>query len=301
MGRNVVVWLAFVLVTLVVMWLLMSAARRRREETRADAEARRDIVGGADGGMPETNPTVSQRLDEQPPTDGNSASSKSDAADGVEALEEAGDFWGQPDVEVSSDAFEDDARALAGAPEVDAAERQYHDAESDAAAGDADRPVEPEAVKVPAVVVPVPAEEVVAELESDAAALAGTPEVDESQARFQAALDEMVAERDALAAGKPVKEVVTDAVDTDAVATEAVAARPRHRWVSEYDEVVDGGYGWGSAAPVSDGAMPLGHPIKANREWMKYQEPDDQWYDQIATDVWFLDSATAERLGFHKD
>ena len=50
-------------------------------------------------------------------------------------------------------------------------------------------------------------------------------------------------------------------------------------------EVVDGGYGWGSAAPVWDGAMPLGHPVKANKQWMKFQEPADGWYDKMHADV----------------
>ncbi len=81
----------------------------------------------------------------------------------------------------------------------------------------------------------------------------------------------------------------------------APTAPPRRRWVSEYDEVVDGGYGWGSAAPVWDGAMPLGHPVKANREWMKFQEPADGWYDQMQADVWFIDAETAHRFGFTKD
>lgn len=79
------------------------------------------------------------------------------------------------------------------------------------------------------------------------------------------------------------------------------AAQSRRRWVSEYDEVVDGGYGWGSAAPVWDGAMPLGHPVKANRQWMKFQEPADGWYEQMQADVWFVDADTARRFGFTKD
>ena len=73
---------------------------------------------------------------------------------------------------------------------------------------------------------------------------------------------------------------------------------PARREVSTIEEVVDGGYGWGSAAPVWDGAMPLGHPVKANRAWMQCQAPGDQWYDQIHVDVWFTDVDTAQRFGF---
>ena len=73
---------------------------------------------------------------------------------------------------------------------------------------------------------------------------------------------------------------------------------PEHRDVSDLREVRDGGFGWGSAAPLADGAMPLGHPVKASRQWMKYRNPGDPWYDQITADVWFVDAATAERAGF---
>ena len=231
-------------------------------------------------------------------------------------------------------------------------------------------------------------------MEADDAAFAGAPEVDAAEARFQAALDSMTAERDALAdsgppaqagafrfdewfaqatapagaavvaaaalpaedpapaedlapaeaepaaysvvaeshddevtveppladadltpqAGavatpeadteptpEPVLEPIAEPIAQERPSVVASAAQARRRWVSEYDEVVDGGYGWGSAAPVWDGAMPLGHPVKANRQWMKFQEPADGWYDQMQADVWFVDADTARRFGFTKD
>ncbi|MCM3555852.1 hypothetical protein M3697_12160 [Janibacter melonis] len=64
--------------------------------------------------------------------------------------------------------------------------------------------------------------------------------------------------------------------------------------------VVDGGYGWGSAAPIADGSMPPGHPVKGHREWMQYHEPGSPWYDETTVDVWFADAATAERAGFRR-
>ena len=66
------------------------------------------------------------------------------------------------------------------------------------------------------------------------------------------------------------------------------------------DVIRDGGYGWGSAEPLPDGAVPHGHPVKANHEWMQYHEPGSPWYDQAPVDVWFVDAATAERCGFHR-
>ncbi len=222
----------------------------------------------------------------------------------------------------------------------------------------ADSVVESAAEPADAAAVAASHEEAAATLEADEAALAGAPVVDDAEARFQAALDAMTADRDALAAGEPVEEssvglgealtagaaiagggaaayAATRRVDDEASDDEASddeasddevsddapepelaepelgtgagessatrAAQSRRRWVSEYDEVVDGGYGWGSAAPVWDGAMPLGHPVKANRQWMKFQEPADGWYDQMQADVWFVDAETARRFGFSQD
>ena len=152
-----------------------------------------------------------------------------------------------------------------------------------------------------------------------------------AESDYQAALDEMTAERDALAeqpaaratvletdvvepAGDvesdPESDVESDSADTVIGEADAAAGGVGGEWtsgtddgreISTFAEVVDGGYGWGSAAPVFDGAMPLGHPVKANRAWMRFQEPGDPWYDQITADVWFIDADNARRHGFAKD
>lgn len=70
--------------------------------------------------------------------------------------------------------------------------------------------------------------------------------------------------------------------------------------VSDLHEVVNGGFGIGSAAPISDGAQPLGHPIKANLDTKTYQDLHSPWYAQTRPDVWFLDVGFAERAGFHR-
>ena len=282
-------------------------------------------------------------------------------AEAVQAVEpEAEAVEAQPEPEAL---LEGDEAALAGSPETDAAEAAYDEAEAEAAElsgaaiplveTSADTVVESAAEPADAAAVAASHEEAAATLEADEAALAGAPVVDDAEARFQAALDAMTADRDALAAGEPVEEssvglgealtagaaiagggaaayAATRRVDDEASDDEASddevsddapepelaepelgtgagessatrAAQSRRRWVSEYDEVVDGGYGWGSAAPVWDGAMPLGHPVKANRQWMKFQEPADGWYDQMQADVWFVDAETARRFGFSQD
>jgi hypothetical protein len=70
--------------------------------------------------------------------------------------------------------------------------------------------------------------------------------------------------------------------------------------ISELHEVVDGGFGIGSAATLADGAQPLGHPIKANVDTKTYQDLHSPWYDETEPDVWFLDPGFAERAGFRR-
>ena len=75
---------------------------------------------------------------------------------------------------------------------------------------------------------------------------------------------------------------------------------PVGRRVSEFDEVVDGGFGLGSAAPIGDGAQPLGHAIKGTREGTTFLGPDDEGYDDAEPDVWFYNEEAARRAGFTK-
>ena len=72
------------------------------------------------------------------------------------------------------------------------------------------------------------------------------------------------------------------------------------RRVSELDEVVDGGFGIGSAAPIDDGAQPLGHPIKGELGSRTYRDLHSASYETADPDVWFLDPGFAERAGFRR-
>lgn len=72
------------------------------------------------------------------------------------------------------------------------------------------------------------------------------------------------------------------------------------RLVSRLDEVVDGGYGVGSAAPIADGAQPLGHPIKAWRDTMTYVLPGGRGYDDGEPDVWFHSEQAAQTAGYRR-
>ncbi|MEX1908146.1 hypothetical protein L6241_07535 [Janibacter sp. Y6] len=70
------------------------------------------------------------------------------------------------------------------------------------------------------------------------------------------------------------------------------------RRVSSVEEIRDGGYGVGSAAPLDDGAVPLDHTVKAWEDTRTYLVPGEEGYDGANPHVWFLDDRSAERAGF---
>lgn len=80
---------------------------------------------------------------------------------------------------------------------------------------------------------------------------------------------------------------------------DAGEAAPRERRMSTFDEVHDGGFGIGSAAPFDDGAQPLGHAIKGYRESSTFIAPGGPGYDDAEPDVWFFNEEAARRAGFN--
>lgn len=72
------------------------------------------------------------------------------------------------------------------------------------------------------------------------------------------------------------------------------------RRTSSFEEIRDGGYSVGSAAPLDDGAMPLGHPVRGWESSKTYATPGDGPDDAGEPDVWFTDEGAAERAGFHR-
>lgn len=67
---------------------------------------------------------------------------------------------------------------------------------------------------------------------------------------------------------------------------------------STLDEVRDGGYGIGSAAPLGDGRRPLGHPIRAWEDTKSFRSGPAVGVEREA-DVWFFDENAAYNAGFH--
>ena len=57
--------------------------------------------------------------------------------------------------------------------------------------------------------------------------------------------------------------------------------------------------GVGSAAPLEDGAMPFGHPVKAWEDTKTRVLPEGAGYADVDPDVWFTDANAAESAGFH--
>ncbi len=88
---------------------------------------------------------------------------------------------------------------------------------------------------------------------------------------------------------------------TDATASdESASTATEGRRISGFEELRDGGFGVGSAAPLDDGAQPLDHPVAAYRDTMTYRVPGDAGYDSAEPHVWFYDEGAAERSGFRR-
>ncbi|GAB3587439.1 PRC-barrel domain-containing protein [Calidifontibacter terrae] len=93
----------------------------------------------------------------------------------------------------------------------------------------------------------------------------------------------------------------TDGVDrgsADGSADGSTGGATGGRRISGYDEVVDGGYSVGSAAPIHDNAQPLGHGVRAWQDTMSFRDGDETDGER-EPDVWFLDSNAAQNAGFH--
>ncbi len=70
--------------------------------------------------------------------------------------------------------------------------------------------------------------------------------------------------------------------------------------MSTIEEVRDGGYGVGSAAPLPDGRTPFGHPVKAWNDTKTYRDEHSPNYAASTPEVWFTDARAAERAGFRR-
>lgn len=86
---------------------------------------------------------------------------------------------------------------------------------------------------------------------------------------------------------------------TGEVSSEHGDGQGTERRTSSFEEIRDGGYSVGSAAPIDDGAMPLGHPVRAWEGTKTFATPDHPGQADAEPDVWFTDAEAAGRAGFH--
>ena len=96
-------------------------------------------------------------------------------------------------------------------------------------------------------------------------------------------------------AGVRVESASASAVQQDDRSSGSSDDGPR---TSSLDEIRDGGYGVGSAAPIDDGAVPLGHPVKAWEDTKTFVTPEHDAYGEAEPHVWFADEHAAQRAGF---
>ena len=61
---------------------------------------------------------------------------------------------------------------------------------------------------------------------------------------------------------------------------------------------VSGKYAGSHALLEDESQAPEGFPIKGNEDSMKFHEPDGQWFEQTAAEVWFDSVESAEAAGF---
>lgn len=103
----------------------------------------------------------------------------------------------------------------------------------------------------------------------------------------QAALP--VAEAHSRKQDAPAKAAAAKATPQDAVA--AKDAEP-----SDAEEAAP--FGVDSHAPLPDGSMPDGFPVKGNADSMKFHQPDGRWYEATVAEVWFTTAEAAAAAGF---
>ena len=88
-----------------------------------------------------------------------------------------------------------------------------------------------------------------------------------------------------------------DAATTDAAEEYAAGDADGDGEVNATDESP---HGAGSHAPLEDGEMPEGYPIKGNAQSMLYHTPDSRYYKATKAEVWFDTEESAQAAGFAK-
>lgn len=112
--------------------------------------------------------------------------------------------------------------------------------------------------------------------------------------------DRSVGEPDVVPGDRDSRDGHADVAGSDAeIGLTSTGDRYNVPWVeSSLDEVRDGGYGIGSAAPLGDRTRPLGHPVRAWEDTKSFRSGEAVHVERTP-DVWFLDEQAAYNAGFH--
>src|SRR5699024_7317458 len=70
--------------------------------------------------------------------------------------------------------------------------------------------------------------------------------------------------------------------------------------VEESESTEDAPYGAGSHAPLDDGSVPAGFPVKADEDGQVYYTEDDAAYASVEAGVFFATAEAAEDAGFEQ-
>lgn len=93
---------------------------------------------------------------------------------------------------------------------------------------------------------------------------------------------------------EPAEAAEAETVTVDA----ATATKPVE--VEESESTEDAPYGAGSHAPLDDGSVPAGFPVKADEDSQVYYTADDASYDSVEARAFFATAEAAEDAGFEQ-
>jgi large subunit ribosomal protein L4 len=98
------------------------------------------------------------------------------------------------------------------------------------------------------------------------------------------------ADKPAKASKPAAKATPQDAAPAETSADEVLASPIQDAAPSEF--------GADSHAPLEDGSMPEGYPVKGNADSMKFHQPEGRWYEATVAEVWFTTADAATAAGF---
>ena len=116
----------------------------------------------------------------------------------------------------------------------------------------------------------------------------------EAARKTKFAKDQQAAQAEAPEAVESAESAESQTVTVDA----ATATKPVE--VEESDSTEDAPYGEGSHAPLDDGSVPAGFPVKGDEDSRVYYTADNASYGEVEAGVFFATAEAAEDAGFEQ-